>query len=266
VRIVFDLRWEMEHGWVTLSFDGPLLCVIASEIGGRCETRILPEQTAQGEYFGTGHLSFIAASECFTIYAAEMRHARVACYLFDPTKADCLTSDQMMMIATTESRHMFRDERLYECARLLSEHDVQEDRDLYASSLARALIAALLGMTLRQPLTPPAIRLTGESQTAVLRYILDHLDKSVTIEGLAQIANLSPAQFSRCFREANGLSIHRWQMDARVRSAQRLMIDDPTQSLSTVAAVAGFSDQSHFSRAFLEVVGKTPSVWLHERR
>jgi AraC family transcriptional regulator len=54
-------------------------------------------------------------------------------------------------------------------------------------------------------------------------------------------------------------------MDARVRSAQRLMIDDLSTSLAEVAALTGFSDQSHFSRAFQEIVGLTPTAWLHQR-
>jgi AraC-like DNA-binding protein len=47
-------------------------------------------------------------------------------------------------------------------------------------------------------------------------------------------------------------------MDARVRLAQRLVFDNPAQSLANIASRAGFSDQSHFSRAFFEVMGMSP--------
>jgi AraC-like DNA-binding protein len=54
-------------------------------------------------------------------------------------------------------------------------------------------------------------------------------------------------------------------MDYRVRNAQRLLMDHPNESLTEVATLCGFADQSHFSRAFLKVVGLTPTAWLHSR-
>jgi AraC-like DNA-binding protein len=54
-------------------------------------------------------------------------------------------------------------------------------------------------------------------------------------------------------------------MDQRVRGAQRLLVDNPNENLTEVAALCGFADQSHFSRAFFEVIGLTPTAWLHNR-
>jgi transcriptional regulator GlxA family with amidase domain len=100
----------------------------------------------------------------------------------------------------------------------------------------------------------------------VLTHIGDHLDGILTNEDLAHIAGIPPGQFGKIFREATGISPQRWQMDARVRKAQRLMVGDPQKSLADIATITGFSDQSHFTRAFLDVMGVTPTVWLHQRR
>jgi AraC family transcriptional regulator len=261
---ILDLRWETEPGWISLTFDTPLLCVVLNETGGRCQTRVEPDQPAQGDYFGTGHLSFVAAAQSFVIYASEMRQACIACYQLDLGNADRLTSRETMKIGSIETRHMFRDDRLYECARLLSEHDVASGQDMYALSLTRALQAAFLDLANRPIGSKTSVRLTGEPLIRVLDYINDHLDQSVTAEELSQAANLSSAQLSRSFREATGLSLQRWQMDARIRSAQRLMLDDPSETLTAIASLVGFSDSSHFSRAFLEIVGTTPSAWLRQ--
>ena len=110
-----------------------------------------------------------------------------------------------------------------------------------------------------------SVKLTGARLAEVLAYINDHLDQSTTVKDLARISNLLPTQFGRSFRDATGMSPQRWQMDARIRSAQRLMVDDPTESLAAIAALVGFSDASYFSRAFLEIVGTTPSAWLRQR-
>jgi AraC-like DNA-binding protein len=261
---IFDLRWETEPGGILFSFDAPLLCVIVSETGGRCQIRVKPDQAVEGDYFGTGHLSFAAPSQPFTVYASEMRHARIACYQLDLSNTDCLRPHEATLIGSMKTRYMFRDDRLYQCARLLSEHDAKNDRDLYSLSLARALQATLLDLAHRPTGAKTSTKLTGERLTRVLDYINDHLDQSVTAEELSRVASLSFAQFSQSFREATGLSLQRWQMDARIRSAQRLMLDDPTESLAAIAFLVGFSDSSHFSRAFLEIVGTTPSAWLRQ--
>jgi len=219
----------------------------------------------QGDYFGTGHLSFVAPSQPLTIYATEMRDARIALYQLDLDKTDCLNSEQATVIARVESRYMFRDDRLYECAHLLGEHEVTNDPDIYGLSLARALQLALLGMPRRRMKSRTSVKLTGARLAEVLAYVNDHLDQSTTVKDLARISDLSPTQFGRSFRDATGMSPQRWQMDARIRSAQRLMVDDPTESLAAIAALVGFSDSSHFSRAFLEIVGTTPSAWLRQR-
>jgi AraC family transcriptional regulator len=261
---ILNIRWETEPGWIALTSEAPVLCVVLSEIGGRCQIRIQPERPAQGDYFGTGHLSFLTPSQPFTIYATEMRNARVALYQFDLSKSDCLSACQAATIAQAESRYMFRDDRLYECARLLGEHEVASDPDIYGLSLSRALQLALPDAPLRQMKSRSPGALTGERLVEVLAYINDHLDQSTSVKDLAQISNLSPAQFGRCFQDATGMSVQRWQMDARIRSAQRLMVDDPTEPLAAIASLVGFSDSSHFTRAFLEIVGTTPSAWLRQ--
>lgn len=76
---------------------------------------------------------------------------------------------------------------------------------------------------------------------------------------------MAPDRFGAAFRRATGLSVRQWQMDYRVRSAQRLLTGNPNESLTEVAILCGFADQSHFSRAFLNVVGLTPIAGLHSR-
>jgi AraC family transcriptional regulator len=265
LRIILNMRWETEPGWIALTFDSPALCVVLSETGGRCQIRIQPEQPAQGDYFGTGHLSFVAPLQPLTVYATEMRDARIALYNLDLNETDCLNSDQAAAIAGVGSRYMFRDERLYECARLLGQHEATNDRDIYGLSLARALQLALVAVPVQRTESKASVKLMGERFAKVIAYINDQLDQGASVDDLARISNLSPVQFGRSFQEATGMSLQRWQMDARIRSAQRLMVDDPTESLAAIASLVGFSDASHFSRAFQEIVGATPSAWLRQR-
>jgi AraC family transcriptional regulator len=262
---IFDVHWDAEPGWVTWSFERPTLCLLREEIGGRGELRSQPDAPSEGEYFGTGHLTVRAAGEPLTLYATSLRQAQFACFVLDPQQAGCLTAEQVELIRRAPSRMMFQDDRLRSCAQLLSDYEGDGEYDPYAVGLSRALLAALVAVV-SHPSPTSERRLTGRRLACVLSYIVEHLDQSLTNEPLARIAEISATEFGHAFREATGLSPLRWQMDARVRRAQRLMLDNPEHSLAFVAMRSGFADQSHFSRAFLDIVGVTPTAWLHQRR
>lgn len=262
-HVGLGLRWETEPGWVAISFDAPTLLVATSELGGRCQVRANPDRPSEGEYVGTGHLSLITAAQTVVIHAVEMREARIGCFLIDLATADYLPPAHVEALARVGSRFMFKDERVSTCASILS--GSTDNAGPFQISMSRALLAALVGVShrLSQPESRPG--LTGEPLAQVLAHIRDCLDQTITIDELAGLAGMAAGTFSRAFRDVTGQSPQRWQMDARVRSAQRLMIDDPSGSLAEVAALTGFADQSHFSRTFLEIVGLTPTAWLNQR-
>jgi hypothetical protein len=43
----YELRWLTEPGWLTLEVKAPTLCMMATEIGGRCEFRAKPDRHCQ---------------------------------------------------------------------------------------------------------------------------------------------------------------------------------------------------------------------------
>jgi AraC family transcriptional regulator len=263
--LVYDVHWDALPGWMSLSFEQPTLCFLLEEVGGRAELRSKPEAPAEGEYFGTGHLTLLAAADPITLYSSSLRQAQFACFVLRPQEAGCLTVDQAELICRAPSRHMFRDTKLHTCAQMLSAYESDDESDAYGLGLRRALLAALVA-AMSDPPRPTKNRLTGRPLARVLTHIVEHLHQRVTNESLALLAEISPTEFGGVFREATGLSPQRWQMDARVRLAQGLMVDDPALSLAAIAVRSGFADQSHFSRAFLDILGTTPTAWLHQRR
>jgi len=262
-RAQLTLQWETEPGWVQVSFGAPALCAVANEIGGRCEIRAVADQPAEGEYFGTEHLSFVSTGRSITVYATEMRQLQLVCYLFYPEAVDYLTSVEKAAVHHALSRYMFKNERLGICARLLNDYGCEADADRYATAVSRALLIALMEVVLDRRKQSVKIGLSGARLAKVFAYIRDNLDHNIRSRDLQRIAKIPAPKFARAFREATGLSPQRWLMDARVRSAQRLMMDAPSGSLTEIADLTGFSDQSHFSRVFQEIVGVRPAVWLH---
>jgi AraC family transcriptional regulator len=180
-----------------------------------------------------------------------------------PEAVDYLTSVEKAAVHRALSRYMFKNERLGICARLLNDYGCEADADRYATAVSRALLIALMEVVLNRRKQSVKIGLSGARLAKVFAYIRDNLDHNIRSRDLQRIAKIPAPKFARAFREATGLSPQRWLMDARVRSAQRLMMDAPSGSLTEIADLTGFSDQSHFSRVFQEIVGVRPAVWLH---
>jgi len=71
------------------------------------------------------------------------------------------------------------------------------------------------------------------------------------------VARLSVYHFARQFRRATGLPPHQYVIARRVERARQLLQGGRGLSLAEVAACAGFSDQSQFTRHFKRLVGVT---------
>lgn len=264
-EIASEVRWLTEPGWLTLEVEAPTLCMMAMEIGGRCEFRTTPDGAVEGEYFGSGALTLVAPGSRVAVYAAEMRNARLCCFALHATEAEYLTSKDAAAFGLVQSRYMFKDERAGTCAALLDGGHRRGDPAPYILSISKALFAAVLEMENSASRPSKAATLTGASWGTISRYIRDNLGEPITAESLAEIAQIPPERFGQAFQHATGMSIRQWQMDHRVRNAQRLLADNPNETLAEVAALCGFADQSHLTRAFLKVVGQTPTAWLHSR-
>lgn len=264
-EIAREVRWLTEPGWLTLQVEAPTLLMMSTEIGGRCDFRATPDQPVDGEYFGSGALALVGPGSPVVLHAAEMRQGRLCCFAFRAADADYLNATHIAAIGRLLNRYMFRSERIRTCAVLLDGGRIRGESTAFILSLSKALFAAVLEMADGDNWQSKGVAFNGARWDAISRYIRDHLEEPVTVETLAEIAQMAPERFGATFRRATGMSVRQWQMDHRIRSAQRLLTDNPNESLTEIAILCGFADQSHFTRAFLKVVGLTPTAWLHSR-
>ncbi|OLL33715.1 AraC family transcriptional regulator [Burkholderia sp. SRS-W-2-2016] len=95
-------------------------------------------------------------------------------------------------------------------------------------------------------------------QTA-LSYAKSHLHEPLTVEQLAELAHLSPRQFSRAFRDETRQSPAKAIEALRVEAA-RAMLEAGRHSIETVAADTGFVDPERMRRAFLRAFGQPPQA------
>lgn len=110
----------------------------------------------------------------------------------------------------------------------------------------------------RGGLPPRALRRVRE-------FVDEHLEESISIQALANIAGLSMYHFARAFKQSEGMTPHEYLVQRRVQRTKDLLAKTDLP-LSEVALAAGFSDQSHCARRFREHVGMTPSCYRWSMR
>ncbi|NML98571.1 GlxA family transcriptional regulator [Paraburkholderia sp. RP-4-7] len=92
-----------------------------------------------------------------------------------------------------------------------------------------------------------------------LSYAKNHLREPLTVEQLADVAHLSPRQFSRAFRDETRQSPAKAIEALRVEAA-RGMLEAGRHSMEAVAAETGFVDTERMRRAFLRAFGQPPQA------
>ena len=92
-----------------------------------------------------------------------------------------------------------------------------------------------------------------------LVYAKNNLQKPLSVERLAEVANLSPRQFSRSFRAETGQSPAKAVENLRVDAA-RILLEESRHSIDVVAVQTGFVDTERMRRAFLRAFGHPPQA------
>lgn len=134
-----------------------------------------------------------------------------------------------------------------------------EQQELLLEALAHLLLSHAEDRVEPQRLgwEHPAIR-------RVKAYLAEHYAEDVSLEVLANVANLSAFHLTRVFRQANGLPPHAYQIQLRMSQARRLLAQG--FSVSYVANETGFFDQTHFTNQFKRHVGVTPGTYRKTAR
>jgi AraC family transcriptional regulator len=85
--------------------------------------------------------------------------------------------------------------------------------------------------------------------------------QGLSVGVLAKTADVHPVYLVTAFKRAFRSTPGEFQRLVRIRKAEALMSKKPAMPLSEVALATGFFDQSHFSRAFKQITGFTPSTF-----
>jgi AraC-like DNA-binding protein len=91
--------------------------------------------------------------------------------------------------------------------------------------------------------------------------IQDHIDTNITLKQLSKDLDVNPAYLSRKFSKYfNDLSFGEYLRKLRIEKAIE-HLNSSNYSLTKIAFLTGFSDQSHFTRIFKKHTGLNPSAY-----
>ena len=92
----------------------------------------------------------------------------------------------------------------------------------------------------------------------------DHIDTNLSLKEISKSLDIHPAYLSREFSKYfENLSFGDYIRKQRIEKAIELL-NNSSYSLTEIAYLTGFSDQSHFTRIFKLHTGKSPSVYRRE--
>lgn len=138
-----------------------------------------------------------------------------------------------------------------------------DDRAVYVGALVNALKAHMMrGPVAASATSFPTADFSAYRIHHVMNAILSKPEADHSLEAMAADAGLTPSHFCRVFKKATGITPHQYVMKARLDRAQDLL-GSSDMSIAAIADQLGFTSQSHFTRAFRQYAGQTPSSWRH---
>lgn len=98
----------------------------------------------------------------------------------------------------------------------------------------------------------------AELGARVIRYLNEHIERDISLDKLAKRFFVSKYYLCRAFKKRNGISVHGYINQKRVMYAKQLI--ESGETASRAAYRVGFGDYSAFYRAYVKIVGKSPTA------
>ena len=105
---------------------------------------------------------------------------------------------------------------------------------------------------------------SNEHLSELWRKIIDEPENVKQINEMAEQLQVSPYHFIRQFKQVFGLTPHAFQIQSRVRKAQRII--EAGADNQDAVYLAGFYDESHMDRCFQKYVKMTPGQYRESIR
>ncbi len=137
---------------------------------------------------------------------------------------------------------------------------------LYIDSLINLLTVHLLqnyASTSKKQIAKPS-KMTEQQVSRSIEYMHANVEREISLEELAVVANMSQSHLSRLFKQSTGLSPHQYFINIRIDKAKSLILSR-NFTMAEISSTLGFTDQSHMNRHFKRITGLSPREFLLTR-
>lgn len=136
--------------------------------------------------------------------------------------------------------------------------DTPEDIPVLAPIIKKEIIYRLIKGKDGERLKQVAIEGSSTHQiNSVIKHIMQNYEKTLKIEDLAEIANMSVSSLYRYFTEVTTLSPIQFQKQLRLQEARGLLLSESANA-ADVAFRVGYESPSQFSREYSRMFGRPP--------
>ena len=99
-----------------------------------------------------------------------------------------------------------------------------------------------------------------ERMNKVFKYLMQHFDDPISLQEIADVANMTPPAFSAYFRKRTQKCFTTFLNEIRIGHACKLL-EDQDLAISDVCYSSGFQNFTHFNKMFKQFTGKVPSEY-----
>ena len=111
--------------------------------------------------------------------------------------------------------------------------------------------------------TLPMLQKDKDSQNTIdfiKNYIHEHIDSDLSLNTLSQTVYLNSTYFSRLFKNATGVTLTEYLLQARIDAAKKLLLK-PGKKIQDIALAVGIDSPTYFARIFKKATGYTPQEY-----
>ncbi|WKG06848.1 helix-turn-helix transcriptional regulator [Mycolicibacterium sp. HK-90] len=177
--------------------------------------------------------------------------------------------DSLLGATTLVPRVKHRDPLIHQMVERI--HDVADRDDALARLLTDSVSETLrLLITDMYTVNPPPLTerrpqtLDSATRSMIVAFLEESLDSDITLESLAQQANMPVGVFISAFRAAFHTTPYQYLLDRRIERAKSLL-RHTARTITEISAMVGFSTPNHFATAFRRRVGVSPRVYRGNR-
>jgi AraC-like DNA-binding protein len=103
----------------------------------------------------------------------------------------------------------------------------------------------------------------NERINIIFNYVKDHFKEQITLEEIADLANMKIPSFCRYFKKITNKTFTQFVNEYRITHSLKLLAEQPL-SITEVCFESGFNNFSYFNKTFKEYIQKSPSQYRKE--